>query len=157
MSQRPSPEDYAIGPLLLRAHRRGARAFNAALQPLGIEGRHFGLLAVLQQEGPMSQTQLGARTSHDKSAIVRSIDDLQARGYVERRPDPRDRRAFAVTLTDTGRSAFRQAEVIAVHVADDLFAGIDERDRSELERLLRVFVDAGQADELRSPSATRTR
>lgn len=144
MEPQPSSQRYAIGPLLRRAHRRATDAFNKGLVPLGIEGRHFGLLAVLEQAGPMSQTQLAARSHHDKSAIVRMVDDLQALGYLERRPDAHDRRAFAVTLTAQGRAAFHEAEAVGERVANGLLAGFTDHDRSELERLLTAFA-SGQA------------
>ncbi|MGC4934449.1 MarR family winged helix-turn-helix transcriptional regulator [Gordonia sp. DT30] len=132
--------DYAIGPLLLRAHRRAAEAFNSALTTLDIQGRHFGVLFALSRFGPMSQVRLAAHTGADKSAVVRMVDDLQSHGYVERAASPDDRRAAVITLTAAGKDAFHRAETIAGAVADDLLVGFDSEDRAHLKRLLVRFV-----------------
>jgi DNA-binding MarR family transcriptional regulator len=93
--------------------RRSSTAFSAELAPLGIEGRHFGVLLQLSQlsrRGPLSQRQLTEFTGRDKSTMVRNIDDLEDRGLVIRRPAVGDRRPYAVDLTDAGRELFARAE-----------------------------------------------
>src|SRR5690348_11745844 len=88
-----------IGPLLRLAQRRAALAFAPALRPLGIEGRHYGVLLNLARQGPLNQRSLMDLTGSDKSTMVRTIDDLEHRGLAVRRPSPADRRAHAVELT----------------------------------------------------------
>src|SRR4051794_367603 len=106
---RSTPE-YSLGPLLRRAAKRAADAFSAALVPLGIEGRHFGVLLNLEQAGPLNQRQLAGRTGSDKSTMTRTIDELAARGLVVRRATEADRRVNVVELTDAGRARFAEAE-----------------------------------------------
>src|SRR5215469_5217043 len=102
-----------IGPLLRQAQRRSGRAFSAALRPLGIEGRHYGVLYHLNLLGPLSQRRLMDLTGEDRSSMVRTMDDLERLGLAERRPDPTDRRAHAVELTDAGRHVRAEAGAIA--------------------------------------------
>ncbi len=67
-------------------------------------------------------------------------DALQARGLVERTPDPTDRRAVVLTPTEGGRRV--QAEIAAARAADnrDLFARLDADDRATLARILRTLA-----------------
>lgn len=134
--------DYAVGPLLRQAHSKAARTFDVALEPLGIQGKHFGVLLVLNQQGSVSQRRLTERLGADKSAIVRILDELEERGICRRNPDPTDRRAHAVSLTAKGARMFVRAEQIATKVAADLFAGFDQADQRRLLDLLRRFIDA---------------
>src|SRR5215469_753987 len=90
------PNLAQIGLLLRQAQRHSARSFAVALQPLGIEGRHYGVLFHLDIYGPLSQRRLMDLTGDDRSAMVRTIDDLERRGLAIRRPDLTDRRAHAV-------------------------------------------------------------
>lgn len=142
-----APRDYALGPLLRRAHHRAARAFDAALQPLTLEGRHFGVLLTLHRLGPMSQQELSRRLGTDKSSMVRLIDALESAGLVERRPQSGDRRAFAITLTEDGVRTFALAEGVAGRVGLELVAHLRPEERDQLRSLLARFVDADQADE----------
>jgi DNA-binding MarR family transcriptional regulator len=132
--------DYEIGVLLRRAHRKAAEAFNDALRPLEIQGRHFGVLLLLHQLGPLSQRQLMDRLGSDKSAMVRSLDDLEARDLCVRRPDERDRRAHSVGLTRRGEEVFAKAERDARAVGKALLADFDPDERTTLTKLLVRFI-----------------
>jgi DNA-binding MarR family transcriptional regulator len=131
-----------IGPLLRQAQRHSARSFAAALGPLGIEGRHYGVLYQLHQYGPLSQRRLMDLTGEDRSAMVRTIDDLERLGLAVRRPDPTDRRANAVELTRAGRQLRAEAGAIAEDVAADLLEVFTDRERAMLFVLLERFVPA---------------
>lgn len=133
--------DYEIGVLLRKAHRKAAEAFNDALKPLDIQGKHFGVLLLLRRLGPLSQRQLIDHLGSDKSAMVRSIDDLEARDLCVRRPAEHDRRAHAVALTPHGEEIFARAERDARAVGRELLAGFDPAERAQLTKLLARFIE----------------
>lgn len=130
-----------IGPLLLRAQRRAGNAFNVALEPLEIQGRHFGVLMALSRSGPSSQRALIAQLGSEKSAMVRVLDELEARGLCERRPDPADRRAHSVALTPAGERLFAEAQDLACEVAEQLLGPFERAERDALLGLLERFIE----------------
>jgi DNA-binding MarR family transcriptional regulator len=136
------PNLSQIGPLLRQAQRHSARTFAAALQPLGIEGRHYGVLFHLDLYGPLSQRRLMDLTGDDRSAMVRTIDDLERLGFAIRRPDPADRRAHAVDLTDAGHQLRAQAGAIAEEVAATILGVFTPAERATLFDLLERFAAA---------------
>ena len=74
-------------PHLLRlAHRRAAAVSAAALRPFGLDDRHLGVLRALDRLGPSSQRRLIDALAMDKSAMVRTVDDLERLGLVWRAP-----------------------------------------------------------------------
>lgn len=143
MNAAPAPGElppYAVGQLLRRAHTRAARAFSDALAPLGIEGRQFGVLAVLSSDGPRTQRDLVERVGSDRVSMMRIVDELEARELAVRRSVPGDRRLRAVELTDRGRETFHAAEEIARRTADALLAHLEPSERTALTGLLVRFV-----------------
>ena len=54
---------------------------------------------MIATEGPLSQQRLGERTALDRTTVVAIVDGLEEAGYVERRRDPDDRRAYALEVT----------------------------------------------------------
>ena len=132
--------EYEIGVLLRKAHTKAAETFNDALKPLDIQGKHFGVLLLLHRLGPLSQRQLIDHLGSDKSAMVRFIDDLEARDLCVRRPDEHDRRAHSVALTPHGEEVFARAERDARAVGRSLLAGFDPAERAQLIALLTRFV-----------------
>ncbi|WP_218036966.1 MarR family winged helix-turn-helix transcriptional regulator [Streptomyces hyaluromycini] len=142
---RPGPGRVRVGPLLRLAQRRAAHTFADALRPLGIEGRHYGVLLNLNLHGALSQRRLIDLTGGDKSSMVRTVDDLETRGLAVRRPSPTDRRAYAVEITEQGRALFAEASVVADDVAARLLGHMDEGDQDLLCTLLERFVAAPEA------------
>jgi DNA-binding MarR family transcriptional regulator len=142
MTDEHVPHLSRIGPLLRQAQRNSARTFAAALQPLGIEGRHYGVLYHVELLGPLSQRRLMDLTGEDRSAMVRTMADLERLGLAERRPDPTDRRAHAVELTDAGRQVCAEAGAIAEGVAGSMLDIFTPQERDTLFVLLERFVNA---------------
>jgi MarR family transcriptional regulator, lower aerobic nicotinate degradation pathway regulator len=134
-----APAPHAVGPLLRRAHARAARAFSEGLAPLGIEGRHFGVMAALV-DGPRTQRDLVDDVGTDRVSMMRIVDDLEARELARRRAVPGDRRLRAVELTDHGRAVVHEAEGTARSTGEALLAHLDPDERSTLIALLGRFV-----------------
>ena len=133
-------QDYSIGFLLRQAHRKAAMTFAEALEPLGIAGRHFGVLHALNRGGPLSQRELVDEVASDKASMVRIVDDLEADGLAVRRPAPRDRRVRSVEITDHGRETLAEAEQTARLVAARLLAHLEPAEREQLTTLLAEFI-----------------
>jgi MarR family transcriptional regulator, lower aerobic nicotinate degradation pathway regulator len=96
----------------------------------------WGALNVLDAEGETTQQFLGKCTGIDPSSMVATIDDLEARGLVQRRPHPSDRRAHAVHLTEEGREVLTRGRRLARGAQEDLLAPLDAEERKILHGLL---------------------
>jgi len=64
--------------------------FSERLAGLGLSTRTWGALNVLDAEGAIAQHALGKRVGADPSSVVSTIDELEAKGLVQRRPHPSD-------------------------------------------------------------------
>jgi DNA-binding MarR family transcriptional regulator len=122
---------------------RSRRAFLVALAPLGLQPRQYGLLVVAAASPGATQQQLAERAEIDPSSMVALIDELEAAGLAERRPDAEDRRKRAIHLTPHGEDVLAQARAIATEIGNDLTAPLSPAERAELTRLLRKLTGAG--------------
>ena len=138
----PLPTSLSVwtGYLLGRATDHSRDYFEALVKPLGIGRRHFGVLAVLGEEKPLSQAEIGERLSVDRNTMVILLDDLEEKSLVIRRRDPSDRRAHLVSLTDTGRDVLAQATAAARRTNDEVFAPLSPEERAQLHSLLSRLV-----------------
>ena len=64
----------------------------------------YVVLLALDRSSMRTQAALAAAIGADKTRIIRDLDELQQRGLIERRPDPDDRRARLLAITDAGRT-----------------------------------------------------
>jgi len=101
---------------------------------------HYALLAALEEFGPCSQSGLSDRTGIYRSDVVATINELTAREFVVRAPDPADRRRNAITLTDEGRRHLRQLDVLLADAEAEFLAPLSAADRAELIRILKLIV-----------------
>jgi DNA-binding MarR family transcriptional regulator len=131
---------FALGLLLRRAHWRVAAAMAEALQPFGIELRHFAVLIVLVDRGSTVQRDLAAATGSDKAGIMRVVDDLERRGLAVRKTVPGDRRVRAVEITPQGIELVDAAHVAAEPMAERLVAQMGPGEPEQLTDLLTRFA-----------------
>ena len=98
--------------------------------------------AVFEHVGAEGSTAaaMAARAGITPQAMVQVVDYLEARGYVERVPDPRDRRAKLVRLTERGRAADRVSREILAGMERELAGVVGDSDfgrlRGTLDELL---------------------
>lgn len=82
--------------------------FAAELRDFDISPGRFGVLVLISANPGMTQSLLAAATQLDRSTMVAVIDQLEARGLVERRASPTDRRSNALVLTAAGEKLLKQ-------------------------------------------------
>jgi DNA-binding MarR family transcriptional regulator len=111
------------------------------LQPWDISPSQSRALGVLVRHGLMRLSELSDHLHIAARSTTEVVDALEQRGLVQRRPDPEDRRATLVAVTEHGtrtnlaiRSA-RKAE------AERLFGSLSDADRAHLARILRQLRD----------------
>jgi DNA-binding MarR family transcriptional regulator len=104
----------------------------------GIDARryHYSLLAALDEMGASSQADVSRATSIDRSDMVATVNELVARGFVERTPDPADRRRNVIVPSGAGRRQLRKLEQLLGKVQEDLLAPLSSDDRGRLVNLL---------------------
>lgn len=101
---------------------------------------HYAALVALRESGPASQAELSRRTGIYRSDLVAVINELAERGFVERAPDPADRRRNVVTVTEQGRRHLRRLDKLIASLQDDLLAPLTQPEREQLAEFLgRLF------------------
>lgn len=113
-----------------------SQALALGLKPLGIDPQHFGLLRALLFTEGQSQRAIGVSLGIPPNRMVALVDDLEARGAVERAKHPTDRRAYALTLTPKGKKLFEDALEIAISVEGRLCEKLSGADKKRLLDLL---------------------
>ncbi|GIJ56330.1 MarR family winged helix-turn-helix transcriptional regulator [Virgisporangium aurantiacum] len=134
-----------IGGQFMLAHRYARAATNRALQAHGVELRHLGVLGTLAEAGPMSQRALADRLQLDKSSMVYIIDELERQDLATRTKDERDRRSYAVRITDAGRERLTAAADTAGEVMTGLLTPLTPEERRRLHDLLARFIEYAAA------------
>ncbi|HEY0277845.1 MAG TPA: MarR family winged helix-turn-helix transcriptional regulator [Solirubrobacterales bacterium] len=103
---------------------------------LGMKLKQLITLELLVYNEGCLQQELGATLMIDPNNCVLLLNDLDERGYVERRRDPRDRRRHIVVITASGLKALDKAQAKLEELEGEVLANLDTDDRERLRELL---------------------
>lgn len=99
-----------------------------------LKHRHGAVLAYLDRGG-VRATELARQSGLHKQLIGTLVDELEALGYVERRPDPSDRRAKLVCPTKRGLAQMRAADAILAEIQQRHAQRLGERKFTQFKRM----------------------
>ncbi len=135
--QRPAALTRRAVQLLSLAHHAVSQTFAERLRALGLTPPLYGTLRTLGAGGPTSQQAIAEQLGLSGTAILQTVDRLEAEQLVKRRRNPNDRRSYALELTPRGRNALRKVKAVldALSVQLDKTLG-DPHRQQQLQRLL---------------------
>jgi DNA-binding MarR family transcriptional regulator len=114
----PPGVETELGWALSTVMRSYLRVADAAVAGVPGGPRGYLVLATIGSGEPSTQLALAQHLGVDRTMMTYLLDDLEAAGLVERRPDPADRRARRATLTEAGAARLGQLRC-ALHRAED--------------------------------------
>lgn len=106
------------------------------LEESGLTTSEYRTLAILDQQEGERLTAISERLLVSKSTITRVIDELEKRSWVERIPDPHDRRALRVVLTPRGVEERKRISNTHQQALNQVFHQLEEREQNELRMIL---------------------
>ena len=128
---------------LFRAHHWASRRADQMLARRGLSMAQFDVLATLRQGEGISQQDLADRLLVTKGNVCGLVERMGARGLLERRPDPADRRANCLYLTAAGRSLLDQLLPEQHELIRDSLGSLSLTDLWALQDLLsRIGLDS---------------
>ena len=122
--------------LLAQIGAHAATQFGERLKKLRLTRPHAGILRLIAMSPGLSQQELARRLAILPSQLVALLDELEERGFIERRQDATDRRTYALHLTTSGRNVTEQIGRIAREHDDAVCAALDLHERQQLNALL---------------------
>lgn len=129
------PNRY-LGFLLNDVARLLRRSFERRSQELGLSRAQYSVLANLYRKEGIRQAKLADIMEIEPITLVRLLDRLEEGGWVQRRPDPTDRRAHCLYLTEKALPMIGRMKALAAEVRGVATDGLPEEDRERLLDML---------------------
>lgn len=129
-----------LGFRLAKANQELQVRVETATSQFEITPRHFGLLLLLSEDGAMHQTAIAQGLRLDRTTVTYLVDDLEARGWVERGRDPNDRRAHAVHVTPSGETLLAELRPRAQTAEVEFLAPLSTQECDQLKALLARLI-----------------
>ncbi|MEN3309059.1 MAG: hypothetical protein V7603_5261 [Micromonosporaceae bacterium] len=127
--------NQAIRLLSLRHRARAAQL----LAPLGLHAGQEALLLELDRTGPRIQAQLSEALGCEPPSVTLMTRKLEASGHIKRTPDPADKRATVVALTDGGKALVEQIRQLWLTLAEETIRGLPADTLGQLPGILHTM------------------
>jgi MarR family transcriptional regulator for hemolysin len=130
--------DRSFGFLVHDVARLFGRRFNQrALLCLGLTRAQCKVLGYLARNEGINQAGLADLLEIKPMTLVRQIDRMEEDGWIERQPQPGDRRARRLVLTDKARPILARILDLSNEIRAEAFAGLSRDEGKQLLDLLR--------------------
>ena len=138
--------DRSLGFLLGDSSRLLRKRFDRLARSFGMTRAQWRVIAVLRRDEGINQTAMADIMEIEPITLGRHIDRLEEAGWVERRPDPDDRRAWRIFLTDKVQPVLEEMENIAIEVRNDAMVDFSSMERERfIDNLIRVKSNLADA------------
>jgi DNA-binding MarR family transcriptional regulator len=117
-------------------HIKSQRAAERELKPAGLTYAQFGVLAAVFERNGSTQRELAEHLETDANTVMVVCDSLEKKSFVERRPDPSDRRIWRICMTKEGGKMLEKGTRIVEGLYRPLAELIPE---AQIERVLPVL------------------
>jgi DNA-binding MarR family transcriptional regulator len=135
---KPSGLAYIVGRLDHVLNRR----LRDGLAPLGMNVSHYTALSVFRALGTISNAQLAERTMMSPQSANEMVKAMEAKGWIERSPDPDHGRIIHIRLTEEGTACLRRCDGVVRDVEEAMFPDLSADERARLHAQLRGAVRA---------------
>lgn len=136
---------YSPGRWVARLYRSFQDYLAGAFRNQGFGAGQVPLLRELSREAGLRQEELAVRAGLDRTTVARTIRCLDEAGLIRRDPDPTDRRAYCISLTDAGQRTIPHLREALKRWSEILTQGFDEEEKRRFMNLLeRAAANAGR-------------
>jgi DNA-binding MarR family transcriptional regulator len=135
--RRDSDGDETLAEAFRSVARQLRDTSQETLAPWDITPAHFRALRVLTRHGAMRLSELSDHLRIAPRSTTEVVDALETRGLARRQPDPGDRRATLVEVTEHGTTVLDAIRAARGTEAERVFDRLSQTDRTHLGRILR--------------------
>jgi len=121
---------------LAKAAQTGSRFWSQKVAALNLTATQAVVVRFLFDRDEVSSSELGSRTDLDSATLTGILDRLEAAGIAERKPNPTDRRAIHIHLTEKGKEVGKEVSRLMGLANAEFLGGMNPSEERELRRLL---------------------
>lgn len=110
--------------------------FDRRAQDIGLTRAQWSVLAQLWRDDGVQQKKLAEQMDITAITLTGLLDRLERDGWVERRPDPDDRRAKRIFLTERVAPVVKRIRALGKDVRETALQGLNENEKEQLMALL---------------------
>lgn len=137
MTQTEKKHPFPLGMEMFETSRTMRRHFDRRVRPLGFTQAQWRALLRLDVNPGISQAGLADLLEMQPISLMRILERMETTGLVERRPDPEDRRAVKLFLTEAARPILKVLHEISDEIRSAAIKGLSDAEQERVIAALR--------------------
>lgn len=139
--ERAALDLFSITPQMHRALRQRLLRITIAHMSAGITPHQIEIIKLLYDEEILPIGEIGAKLQISRAQMTHHIDNLVARGLIERKESKKDRRIIHVTLTDQGEELLKEHGKIMKNSVREMMSSLPDKELDDLSDSLRQVLE----------------
>jgi DNA-binding MarR family transcriptional regulator len=131
---------HSLGAMVACLHQHNLRYLSRELEKYGIGGGQFRFLLALYHLEGIRPDDLSRMLMVNRATTTRALQRLEDAGYVLRTPDPLDRRALKVNLTEKGHRMHQFIQQLSKQRSESMLAGFSPEEKAQLRKLMEKAI-----------------
>lgn len=131
--------------LLFKATHSLQQRFESKLDrynlPEELTGPRMRAMLEISRNPGIKMSELASRLGIKARTVTAFVDSLEGNGFVKRLPDPADRRATLLQLSDEAMAVMEKAETIMVSISQELLSPLSKEQRTALSQILQLLCN----------------
>ncbi|WP_018885851.1 MarR family winged helix-turn-helix transcriptional regulator [Paenibacillus massiliensis] len=152
MSTNHSNEAVEVVDLLIRANRYVQQEYQVQLEslklPFQLSGARLRLLLRVWHAEKIRMTELASKLGVKPRTVTELVDALEREGLIFRMPDPKDRRAVILQLTNEAFDQVNRVRIVQKEISENLLQNFSEEQRTKLIELLSIFFEGKEFESI---------
>ncbi|RBW47110.1 transcriptional regulator [Psychromonas sp. B3M02] len=137
LTTQPNSPGIGLAKLIGLTNLHKEKLFNHYLAPIGVSSAQFKVLVAIHYYEMSSPVDISKYLNIDAGSMTRMVDRLVKKSFIEKQPNPEDKRGVLLNLSATGESLLEQCIVtIEGHVAPQLLGDLSTQEVEQLSALL---------------------
>lgn len=134
--------ENSLGWNLSRAALGWRQAVDTYMGDIGLTQSKWIAMLHLKRKGEgLTQSELAADIGIEQPSLIRTLNNLQSAGLIERRESPKDARCKTLWFTEDGQRKLKQMEQIASQGREELLKGLSPAQRKQLSHALLIIIE----------------
>lgn len=146
--------EHNVGHLMRQTQSSLNRQIDALVLPLDLTATQWRPLVLMRYRGVDTAVGLARLTHTDTGAMTRTLDRLEAKGFILRQRCPDDRRIVRLTLTPQGNQVAEHILPVAANSLNTHLAGFSDQEIDTLISMLHRMLVNGQAADTALPGSS---
>jgi DNA-binding MarR family transcriptional regulator len=142
LSVSDTPKPMGLAYLVGRLDHVLNQRLRDSLAPAGLSVTQYTALSVFRAHGALSNAQLAMRTMISPQSANEMVKGMEAKGWIERKPDPSHGRIIQISLTEAGLAVLCECDAKVLEVERIMFPDLGEEERARLQAQLRAAMRA---------------